>query len=165
MSDQSRNNTTDIARLLALASEEHNDACASVQHGADTADVPEWARIVVKLFAGYSEQAAKSATVKLDEHRAYLYVNGVQVQSWVGAKKWEDHANELAARINEASPHQVDVQWSYDVQARLIAACQDATESDEARQVMAEAACLLASITGRPAHQVATSTTTTGEQN
>jgi hypothetical protein len=41
----------DKDRLLTLATEEYNDAGASVQHGADKVDVPEWARLVVRLFA------------------------------------------------------------------------------------------------------------------
>lgn len=42
---------SELARLLELAAEAFSDAGASVQHGAGTADVPEWAQLVVKLFA------------------------------------------------------------------------------------------------------------------
>lgn len=44
-------NEPDIARLLALATGEGGDACASVHHSADQADIPEWAHLVVKIFA------------------------------------------------------------------------------------------------------------------
>lgn len=38
-------------RLLQLANEESNDAAASVQHGAESIDIPEWAHLVIALAA------------------------------------------------------------------------------------------------------------------
>ena len=40
------------------------------------------------------------------------------------------------------------IEWSHDLQERLIAAGQDFDEHESVRQVMAEAACLLAAMTG-----------------
>ncbi|MDN4038682.1 hypothetical protein [Massilia sp. YIM B02443] len=56
----------------------------------------------------------------------------------------------VAAQAGQvAVPGQADIEWSHDVQERLIAAGVD--ESDEVRGLMAEAASLLAALTGRPA--------------
>lgn len=60
----------------------------------------------------------------------------------------------LKARVAEleagqvAVPGQAEIEWSHDVQERLIAAGD--VESDEVRGLMAEAASLLAALTGRP---------------
>lgn len=50
-------------------------------------------------------------------------------------------------------PDQQQIEWSNDLQGRLIDLSQDMTESEDARQVMAEAACLLASLTGHAVSQ------------
>lgn len=50
-------------------------------------------------------------------------------------------------------PDQQQIEWGNDLQGRLIDLSQDMTESEDARQVMAEAACLLASLTGHAVSQ------------
>jgi hypothetical protein len=58
---------------------------------------------------------------------------------------------EVAAQAGQvAVPSKEQIEWSHDLQERLIANCQDITEDEAARQVMAEAACFLAELTGRP---------------
>ncbi|MBD8654158.1 hypothetical protein IFT68_00775 [Oxalobacteraceae sp. CFBP 13730] len=58
-------------------------------------------------------------------------------------------AASVAAQAGQvAVPVEGQVAWSIDLQARLIAISQDIAADDDARQVMAEAACLLAKLTG-----------------
>lgn len=58
-------------------------------------------------------------------------------------------------RAHLARPQAEETAWSHDLQDRLIAASQNIAEDDEARNVMAEAACLLAAITGTPGQELA----------
>lgn len=57
------------------------------------------------------------------------------------------------APVTAESAHADDIAWGHDLQLRLMSASQDVTEHDDARQVMAEAACCLAALTGRPVSQ------------
>jgi hypothetical protein len=66
-------------RLLELASEEFSDAAAHMQHGADTLEVPEWARIV-STFATHPQPAQPSTQ------------EPVACKWCVGSGQWSDHA-------------------------------------------------------------------------
>ena len=57
---------------------------------------------------------------------------------------------EVAAQAGQvAVPDEEQIEWSHDIQKRLIEAVQDEGDDEGDRQVMAEAACLLAALTGR----------------
>ena len=53
-----------------------------------------------------------------------------------------------AAQAGQVAVPDEQLEWSHDLQERLIAAGQDFDEHESVRQVMAEAACLLAALTG-----------------
>lgn len=55
---------------------------------------------------------------------------------------------EVAAQAGQVAVPDEQLEWSHDLQERLIAAAQDCDEHESVRQVMAEAACLLAALTG-----------------
>ena len=59
-----------------------------------------------------------------------------------------DFAREVAAQAGQVAVPDEQLEWSHDLQERLIAAAQDCDEHESVRQVMAEAACLLAALTG-----------------
>jgi len=54
----------------------------------------------------------------------------------------------VAAQAGQVAVPDEQLEWSHDLQERLIAASQDFDEHESFRQVMAEAACLLAALTG-----------------
>jgi hypothetical protein len=54
----------------------------------------------------------------------------------------------IAAQADQVTVPAEQLEWSHDLQERLIAAGQDFDEHESVRQVMAEAACLLAALTG-----------------
>jgi hypothetical protein len=54
----------------------------------------------------------------------------------------------VAAQAGQVAVPDEQLEWSHDLQERLIAASQDFAEHESVRQVMAEAACLLAALTG-----------------
>jgi hypothetical protein len=58
------------------------------------------------------------------------------------------NAEAIRNQAESISAADQNTEWSYDLQTRLIAASQDLAQDDDARQVMAEAACLLAALTG-----------------
>jgi len=109
--------------------------------------------------APQAEQVAKAESIRgaalHDAARAFAngpdWVERSNVVSWLRAR-----AGFAATPERAAAPADGDIEWGHDLQTRLMAASQDITESDEARNVMAEAACLLASLTGRAAHQAST---------
>lgn len=58
---------------------------------------------------------------------------------------------EVAAQAGQAAASGEQLEWSHDLQKRLIAAGEDFDEDEYAGQLIAEAACLLAALTGVPA--------------
>jgi hypothetical protein len=54
----------------------------------------------------------------------------------------------VAAQASQVAAPAEQIEWSHDLQERLIAAGQEFDEHENVRQVMAEAACLLAALTG-----------------
>ena len=59
---------------------------------------------------------------------------------------------EVAAQAGQvAVPGQDQIEWGHDLQVTLIEASKDEAVDEDARQVMAQAACLLAELTGRAA--------------
>lgn len=54
----------------------------------------------------------------------------------------------VAAPAGQVAVPDEQLEWSHDLQERLITASQDFAEHESVRQVMAEAACLLAALTG-----------------
>ena len=54
----------------------------------------------------------------------------------------------VAAQAGQIAVPDEQLEWSHDLQKRLIAASEDFVEDERACQVMAEAACLLAALTG-----------------
>jgi hypothetical protein len=81
------------------------------------------------------------------------YVDGEPAVTWfdrdnmprVGTKLF---VGPVAAQTSEAAVPDEQLEWSHDLQERLITASQDFAEHESVRQVMAEAACLLAALTG-----------------
>ena len=57
-------------------------------------------------------------------------------------------AREVSAQAGQVAVPDEQLEWSHDLQERLIAAGQDFDEHESVRQIMAEAACLLAALTG-----------------
>jgi len=122
-------------------------------------------RVGAKLYAApVAAQAGPAATTELQVRRAtdelslpelaeqFAAVEALGCDYTLSAsicgKLFRAMTTPLDCASSQAVVPDEQLEWSHDLQERLIAAAQEFDEHESVRQVMAEAACLLAALTG-----------------
>lgn len=141
----------DFANALANMPYEEEPAEGAGQAGQVT--VPEQVRNYLMgqdlyLFLTNAQNGIDSPATMQSANR--LLVRLDKLRELIAAQPAKDAGQ--AGQVAKG-PDQQQIEWGNDLQGRLIHLSQDMTESEDARQVMAEAACLLASLTGHAVSQ------------
>jgi len=118
-----------------------------------TAGAPRtWSLCMTSENHGTVGPAGCKFTHAPEKHERVLVV---EVPTPVGAPSDQVNLKLITAPVTAQASHVAapaeQIEWSHDLQERLITASQDFAEHESVRQVMAEAACLLAALTGIPA--------------